>query len=137
MVQLKETGKFLRQNWRNNLRKKLISLIAALACVALLRAASPKLEVSWKSPIQAATSFKKIMVLALNGKAENRAEFEDLLVAAISRPGQKAEQSYPYLPRPDATPIDINYLRALVKDEKFDAIVVARLTKNEDKTTYV
>jgi hypothetical protein len=41
------------------------------------------------------------------------------------------------MPRPDVTPIDMKDLRELVREQKFDAIVVARLTKRETKTTYV
>jgi hypothetical protein len=73
----------------------------------------------------------------LNGQAANRAEFEDELVAAMARPGMQATQSYVFLPRPDATPIDMKDLKELILEQKFDAIVVARLTKAEKKTTYV
>jgi len=93
--------------------------------------------VSWKNPNYSGGHFKNILVLALNGKAENRAEFEDELVAAISRPGTQATQSYVFLARPDATPINIKDLKAVIREQGFDAIVVARLTKVEKKTTYV
>jgi hypothetical protein len=119
------------------LRKKSLLLIATLATAAVFAVASPKLELSWKNPNFAGGTFKNILVLALNGKAVNRAEFEDELVAAISRPGGKAAPSYEFMPRPDATPIDTKDLRALIKEQKFDGIVVARLTKRETKTTYV
>jgi hypothetical protein len=119
------------------LRKKSLLLIASLAILASFAVASPKLELSWKNPNFAGGTFKNILVLALNGKAVNRAEFEDELVAAISRPGGKAAPSYEFMPRPDATPIDMKDLRALIKEQKFDGIVVARLTKRETKTTYV
>jgi hypothetical protein len=119
------------------MRNKSIAMIVVLASLLPLGAGSPKLELSWKNPNQPAVPFKNIMVLALNGKAANRAEFEDELVAAIARPGQQAQPSYEFIPRPDLTPIDMNNLRGIVKDQKFDAIVVARLTKREDKTTYV
>jgi hypothetical protein len=112
-------------------------LIVVLASFALLGAGSPRLLVSWKNPNYAGGDFKNILVLALNGKAVNRAEFEDDLVAAIQRPGQKAAPSYEYMPRPDVTPIDMNDLRALVREQNFDAILVARLTKADKKTTYV
>ncbi len=42
-----------------------------------------------------------------------------------------------FLPRPSLTPIDMNDLKAVIREQKFDAIVVARLTKAEKKTTYV
>ena len=48
-----------------------------------------------------------------------------------------AAQSYQFLPRPDVTPIEMKDLRAVVREQKFDAIVVGRLTKRVDKTTYV
>jgi hypothetical protein len=110
---------------------------AVLAGLALVAAGSPKLEFTWKNPNYSGGTFKKILVLALNGKAANRAEFEDALVAAISRPGEKAAPSYEYMPRPDLTPIDMNDLKELLRDHKFDAIVVARITKKDEKTTYV
>jgi len=117
--------------------KKSALLIAILAVLAVFAIGSPKLELSWKNPNFTGGNFKNILVLALNGKAVNRAEFEDELVAAISRPQGKAAPSYEFMPRPDATPIDVHDLRELVKEQKFDAIVVARLTKRDTKTTYV
>ncbi len=119
------------------MKKKSIFLAAFLASLALLSVAAPKLEFSWKNPNYTGGTFKNILVLALNGKAVNRAEFEDELVAAISRPGAQAFPSYEFMPRPDLTPIDTRDLRELVKEQKFDAIVVARLTKKDTKNTYV
>jgi hypothetical protein len=120
-----------------NLRRKTVSLIAILLTVALLAVAGPKLELSWKNPNYTGGKFKNILVLALNGNAANRAEFEDELVTAISRPGAPASPSYEFIARPNATPIDKNDLRELIREQKIDAIVVARLTKHDTKTTYV
>jgi hypothetical protein len=118
-------------------RKTSVMLIAALAATALVAGGSPKVEFSWKNTNYTGGTFKNILVLALNGKVENRAEFEDELVAAITRPGGMAAQSYQFLPRPEATPIDMKDLRAVVREQRFDAIVAARLTKRVEKTTYV
>src|SRR5208282_2800768 len=120
-----------------NLRKKSLLLAAILAIPAIMAASSPKLLLSWKNPNYSGGQFTNILVLALNGQAANRAEFEDELVAAIARPGVQATQSYVFLPRPNATPIDMKDLKELIQEQKFDAIVVARLTKAEKKTTYV
>jgi hypothetical protein len=89
------------------LKKKIALLVAALGCLAILAVAGPKLEMSWKNPGYSGGQFNKILVLALNGKAANRMEFEDQLVAAISRPAGKAYPSYEFIMRPDATPLDI------------------------------
>ena len=119
------------------MRKKSLLLAALLVSLAMLTVAAPKLEFTWKNPNYTGGTFKNILVLALNGKAANRAEFEDELVAAITRPGAKAYPSYEFMPRPDLTPIDMNDMRELVKEQNFDAIVVARLTKKDTKTTYI
>jgi hypothetical protein len=118
-------------------RGKTIVLLAVLGCAAVMAVAGPKLALSWKNSNYTGGPFKNILVLALNGKASNRAEFEDQLVAAIERPDNKVYPSYEFIARPDATPIDMKDMRELVKEQKFDAIVVARLTKRDTKTTYV
>jgi hypothetical protein len=127
----------MRRGRRINLRGRSLLLVTALIIPVVLAAASPKLLLSWRNPNYSGEQFKNILVLALNGKSEGRLEFEDLFVDAIARPGIQATQSYVFLARPDATPIDINDLKAVIKEHKFDAIVVARLTKRETKTTYV
>ena len=119
------------------MKTKSALLFTLLALHPLLLDAGPKLQISWKNPKYAGSKFKHIIVVALNGKAANRAEFEDQLVAAISRPGGKVYPSYEFLARPDATPIDMNDFKSLVREQRFDGIVVARLTKKETKTTYV
>jgi len=127
--------------YRGNILRKqsvlLLTVMAICAIPALWAAGSPKILVSWKNPNYSGGPFKNILVLALNGKAENRAEFEDELAAALARPGIQATQSYVFLARPDATPIDIKDLKEVIREQGFDAIIVARLTKAEKKTTYV
>lgn len=119
------------------MRKKYVIGVAVVALLATLAVASPSLIFSWKNPDYANGNFKNILVLALNGKVGNRLEFEDEFVAATSRPGAKVTQSYVYISRPNDTAIDMKDLRELVKEQQFDAILVARLTVNDTKTTYV
>jgi hypothetical protein len=120
-----------------SLRKQSVLLILCLAGLVGWCAASIKLPVTWRNPNYTGGNFQNILVLALNGRAEGRADFEDALVEAISRPGERATPSYQYLPRPDATPIDMGDLKQLVQWQKFDAVVVARLTKATQQTVYV
>jgi hypothetical protein len=119
------------------LKKRVVLLLCVTTGLAAWCAGSIKLLVNWKNQNYTGGTCKKILVLALNGRAEGRADFEDALAAAISRPGAEASPSYEYLPRPDATPIDMKDLKALVEWKKFDGIVVARLTKASAKTVYV
>jgi hypothetical protein len=114
-----------------------LAVLGFLLCVVTIADAGPKLDISWKSPNYNGGKFKNILVLALNGQAANRAEFEDELVAAIARPSAPASPSYEFIARPNTTPIDKKDLRELVREQNFDAIVVAFLTKRSTKTTYV
>jgi hypothetical protein len=119
------------------LKKYWLLPVAGLVIPVLLAASSPKMLLSWKNPNYSGQHLMNVLVLALNGKAENRAEFEDELAAAMTRPGLQATQSYVFLARPNATPIQLDDLKAVLREQHFDGIVVARLTKAEKKTTYV
>ena len=78
-------------------------------------------------PNYTGTHFKTILVLGINGKVENRAEFEDRLSAAITRPGIVAIPSYSLLPRPNSMPLDMDQLRDVVQGQGIDAVVATRL----------
>jgi hypothetical protein len=112
-------------------------LVIAFIAAALTASAGTKLAFSWRNPAYTGGNFKNILVLAVNGKAARRADFEDRMVQIIARPGVQAVQSYSYIPRPDATPIDPAQLRDIVENQHFDAILVASLTKYKKTQTYV
>lgn len=96
-----------------------------LAAVGL--AYGSQLKFQWRNANYKGGSFKNILVLAINGKAEARADFEDRMAQEMTRPGVMVTQSYTLMPRPDATPINMNDLRGYVQDNKFDAIVASRI----------
>jgi len=98
---------------------------------------SSKLAFTWKNPNYAGGSFKNILVIAMNGRASARADFEDRVVKEFARPGVAIVPSYSLMPRPNATPLDPDDIRGYVHDLKFDAIVVSRITKAQKKTTEV
>jgi hypothetical protein len=98
---------------------------------------SSKLAFTWKNPNYAGGSFKNILVIAMNGRASARADFEDRVVKEFARPGVTIVPSYSLMPRPNATPLDPDDIRGYVHDLKFDAIVVSRITKAQKKTTEV
>jgi hypothetical protein len=117
-------------------RTRIGLLVMAIFGTASMLCAS-KLAFSWKNTNYKGNGFKNILVLAMNGKAISRADFEDRMVKEMSRPGVTVVPSYSLMPRPDATPINQDDLRGYVHDLKFDAIVVSRMVKNEKKTTVV
>jgi hypothetical protein len=119
------------------LRKPAIVVLAILGAVAISGAKSTKLAFTWKNPNYPGGSFKNILVLAMNGKASSRADFEDQMVAGLTRPGIQAVPSYSLLPRPEATPIDMDQLRSVVRGQNFDAVLVSRLVKYDKTVTFV
>jgi hypothetical protein len=98
---------------------------------------SSKLAFTWKNPNYSGGSFKNILVIAMNGRASSRADFEDRVVRECSRNGVSVTPSYSLMPRPNATPLDPADIRGYVHDLKFDAILVSRITKAQTKTTEV
>lgn len=100
-------------------------------------AKSTKFVFTWTNPSYAGAHFVNILVLGINGKVENRAEFEDQLSAAIARPGIQAIPSYSLLPRPNSTPIDMNQLKDVIRGQNIDAVVASRLVKVSQKVTVI
>ncbi|HUO33551.1 MAG TPA: hypothetical protein VMU43_01025 [Candidatus Acidoferrum sp.] len=122
---------------KHRLEKQCALFLAILAAVMVSGAKSTKLAFTWKNPNYAGPSFKNVLVLAMNGRASSRADFEDRLVAAIARPGIQAVPSYSLLPRPESTPINMDQMRDVVQGQGFDAIVVSSLVKYKKTVTYV
>src|SRR6516225_8944126 len=120
-----------------HLKRSLILAFSVLAMVAVSNAKSTKLAFTWKNPQYSGGAFRNILVLAMNGQASGRADFEDRMVERLARPGLQAVPSYSLLPRPEATPIEIDQLRSVVRGQEFDAILVSRLVKYDKTTTYV
>jgi hypothetical protein len=119
------------------MRRLAIVIVSVFSVVAISSAKSSKLAFSWRNPQYAGESFKNIFVLAMNGQASGRAEFEDRMVAGIARPGVQAVPSYSLLPRPESTPIEMDQLRSVVRGQGFDAVLVSRLVKYDKSVTYV
>ena len=120
-----------------NVKKYATLILVVLAGLSVMGFKSTKLAFSWKNPNATGGPFKNIMVLALNGQASNRADFEDRLTAAITASGVQAVQSYSLIPRPNSTPIDMNNLRDVVQGQGFDAVLVSRVVKYHQTVAYV
>jgi len=119
------------------LRKQAILILAVLAVLTSLDAGTTKFVFTWMNPNYTGTHFKTILVLGINGKVENRAEFEDRLSAAITRPGITAIPSYSLLPRPNSMPLDMDQLRDVVHGQGIDAVLATRLIKVKKSVTQI
>ena len=112
-------------------------LLVVLAVFSMAGFGSTKLAFSWRNSNAPSGPFKNIMVLALNGQAANRAQFEDVMTAAITKSGMQAVQSYSLIPRPNLTPINMDNLRNVVQGQGFDAVLVSTVVKYRKTTTEV
>ena len=119
------------------MRRRAILILVVLASLTFLNGKSTKFVFTWRNPSYSGAVFHKILVLGINGKIENRAEFEDQLSAAITRPGIQAIPSYSLLPRPNSTPIDMSQLKDVIRGQNIDAVVASRLVKVDKKVTYI
>lgn len=116
---------------------KLIA-VAALLVTALTFAygKSNKLIVSWKNPEYRGPKFKKILVIGMSPNPGRRSDFEDALSAELNKPGQEVIAGNQILLRPDAK-VDLDYIRAQIREHKIDAVIVSRLVSVNETFTYV
>lgn len=114
------------------------SLLALVVLSALaLGFARTKLLVSWKNPSYSGQKFHRILVIGMSNNPGVRADFEDDLSAAITRPGVEAVAGNTILYRPEGSKMDLDYIRTQIREFKIDAVVVSRLVKVQKDVTYV
>jgi len=101
-----------------------------LAALTLVSGKSIKMVTSWFNPNYQGQKFHKVLVIGVARDTEVRADFEDGLAAQIARPGMQMIPGNQILLRPDpqAKP-DLDYLRAQIRDNQIDAVVVSRLLR--------
>ncbi len=120
------------------LHRKALAIALVLAVVPLVFPKSSKLVMSWKNPAYASDQkFTRVLALGLSDKTEIRADFEDALAAQLAQTGVTAIPGHTILLRPEATKLDLEYLKAQIRENKIDAVVVSRLIKVEKNVTYI
>lgn len=99
---------------------------------------SIKIITSWFNPTYQGQAFHKVLVIGVAQNLKVRADFEDEMAAQIARAGIQTIPGNQILLRPDAkAKPDLDYLRAQIRDNGIDAVVVSRLLKIDKKVTYV
>lgn len=98
---------------------------------------SIKLVMSWKNPKYSVHHLRRILVIGMSENPTVRADFEDALSTKITRDGFEAVPGNTILLRPDSPNVDLDYLKGQIHDHQIDAVIVTRLVKVDQKTTYV
>src|SRR6516162_300173 len=112
--------------------------IFLLTVLSAANAKSIKIAMSWLNPKYEGQAFHKVLVIGVAQNLEVRADFEDAMAAEIARPGIETIPGNQILLRPDpkAKP-DFDALRAQIRDNHIDAVVVSRLLKVDKKVISV
>ena len=113
-------------------------LIVFLLALSGANGKSLKMVTSWFNPQYEGQKFHKLLVIGVAHDLAVRADFEDKMAVQIARPGMETIPGNQILLRPDpnAKP-DFDYLRAQIKSNHIDAVVVSRLLSVDKKVTSV
>jgi len=111
--------------------------LVVFALSAMMSGKSTKLITSWKNPNAKTGHFKKVLVIGMSANPGRRSDFEDALSASLARPGVEIIPGNTILLRPDASPLNLNYVREQIRAFQIDAVVVSRLVSIKDSVTYI
>jgi len=119
---------------RSLLSRSILLSIFLLSALTAVGAKSIKMVTSWFNPKYQGQVFHKVLVIGVAQNLEVRADFEDAMAAEIARFGIETIPGNQILLRPDpkAKP-DLDSLRAQIRDNHIDAVVVSRLLKVDKK----
>ena len=118
--------------------RNLLAIAIFIVATTLVQGKSSKLMMSWKNPDYSPEKrFHRVLALGLSDKTQVRADFEDALAAELTSAGLEAVAGNTILLRPVGTKLDLTYLREQIQANQIEAMVVSRLIKVENKSTYV
>jgi hypothetical protein len=112
-------------------------------CVSLVIGIEPasgkstKLITSWKNHTFSGAPFRKVLVVGMSANPGRRADFEDDLSESLSRSGIEVIPGNTILLRPDASPMNLDYVRMQIREHKIDAVVLSRLVSVKESVTYI
>ena len=115
--------------------KRTMRLSFGAALVALLWAcAATSLTNAWKEPDYKGGGFKTLLVIGATESATNRRIFESGFSRALSAAGVEAVASYTVIPQDGK--IEEAALRAAVRKQGLDGVIITRLVRVDKKTVY-
>jgi len=119
-----------RRGWK--LRIVLIFLLSSSVAFG-----KSKLVASWRNPHHPSGKLKRVLVIGMSAQPGPRADFEDDLSETLAKPGVEIVAGNMILLRPDASPLNLDYLRTQIREHKIDGLIVSRLVSIKDSVTYI
>lgn len=119
------------------MKTKMLVFGLVLAVVTVGYCKSTKLITKWRNLEYKGQRFHKILVIGMSNNPATRSDFEDALSLKITRKGIEAVSGNSILLRPDTSNLDLDYLRAQIREHRVDAVIVSRLVKVDKDVTYI
>jgi len=116
-----------------NILKLAAALLSAVALLASC-ASHVKIENSWRNQNVPATTYKKLLVVAVTHKSTLRQLFENILTETLRGSGVEAVQSYPLLD--DLKTADKDRMQLLARSVGADAVVITHGLSRSESTSY-
>lgn len=111
------------------------STMTALGAALLLAAcAATSLTSAWKDPTYTGGGFRRLLVVGASDSPTYRRVFEDEFSRALRAAGVQAVQSYTLIPQDGS--IDEAVLKATVRKQGLDGVVMTRLLRIDTQTVY-
>src|ERR1035438_791530 len=98
---------------------------------------SAKLVASVKNPSYSGQRFKKVLVIGMSDNPAIRSDFEDALAHKLARDGIEAIPGHSILLRPESANMDVDYLKAQIREHHIEAVLLTRLVRVEKNVTYI
>ena len=111
-------------------------LLAVLLAATAIGNCKAKLVASVVNPTYEGHHFRKVLVIGMSNDPAIRSDFEDAMASQLARDGVEAIPGHSLLLRPDSAALDMDYLKAQLREHHIDAIVVSRLVRVEKNVTY-
>lgn len=115
----------------------IVFCLLSLLWITPVSGKSTKLITSWKNPAFSGGQFKKILVIGMSANPGRRADFEDELSGSLAKSEIVVIPGNTILLRPDASAMNLDYIRMQVREHKIDAVILARLVSVTDSVTYI
>ncbi len=127
----------MAQFQETRLRQFAMVIAVLLTASAIGNCNSAKLVASVKNPSYSGQRFKKVLVIGMSDDPAIRSDFEDALANKLTRDGVEAIPGHSILLRPDSANMDMDYLKAQIREHHIEAVLLTRLVKVENKVTYI
>src|SRR5271166_2450350 len=112
-------------------------LAVLLAATATGNCKSVKLVASVTNPSYSGKHLRKVLVIGMSNDPAIRSDFEDAMAGKLARDGLESIPGHTILLRPESANLDMDYLKAQIREHHIEAVLVSRLLKVEKNITYI